>query len=305
MNWFILTHNEVSKEETQITTFLEKHNTPYHRYENKKKSDELTKCEFDSKVVLELKRILPNITHCIIFDAFFYEGSPLFLHILGYFEGKQIPLFVTNLSEKQKKSGLFNFARAFETTSQMLENMKENYGQFIEEEEKQLAHKKLFDKGIPFNPDSFSFYIAKNDNEISQLFYQAGMDVNSRDSAGTPMLCIAARNARKEMIEWLLSLGADIDAVSKDRGYSPVMDAVWKSNLEITKLLIDKGANLNFISRDGQPLLVLATGTGNEKICTLLARNGADATIKDHMGMSALDYAKLFKKENLISLYQE
>ena len=118
-----------------------------------------------------------------------------------------------------------------------------------------------FEKGIPFNPDCFSFQIAKNNLEICELFVKAGMDVNERDSAGTPLLCDAARNGKKDMVQWLLEKGAEIDAVSQDRGYSAVMDAVWKSNKEIVELLVNKGANLNFVSRDGQTALILATGS--------------------------------------------
>jgi ankyrin repeat protein len=137
------------------------------------------------------------------------------------------------------------------------------------------------------------------------LFLEAGMDVNSRDAAGTPMICIAARSGRKSMIEWLLAEGADINAVSKDRGYSAVMDAVWKSSPDIVKFLIEKGANLNFISNDGQTALIVATGASNPRICELLVKNGADPTYKDRMGMSSLDYARLFKKTELAKLYEE
>jgi ankyrin repeat protein len=154
-------------------------------------------------------------------------------------------------------------------------------------------------------PDFFAFHIAANHERLCKLFVEAGLDVNYRDAAGTPMLSMAARNNRKELLEWLLATGADIDAVSKDRGYSAVMDAVWKSNTAIVKILVEKKANLNFISRDGQSVLVLAVGTGNEEICRLLVENGADPSIKDSMGMSAVEYARLFKKESLAALLEK
>ena len=101
-----------------------------------------------------------------------------------------------------------------------------------------------------------------------------------------------------------MALGADINAVSKDRGYSAVMDAVWKSNTEIVEFLVERGANLSYISRDGQPVLVLAVGTGNEKVCRILTEYGADPFMCDAMGMSALSYAKLFKKESLVPIFE-
>ena len=193
----------------------------------------------------------------------------------------------------------------FDNLKDLIANIEDNLPKYIEEEEQKKAHKKLFDMGIPFTPDCFSSYIAKDDEEICTLFYEAGMSVNVRDAAGTPMLCIAARSGRKAMIEWLVERGAEINAISKDRGYSPVMDAVWKSSLDIVDLLIKLGADLNIVSNDGQTALIVATGASNPRICELLVKNGADPNFKDRMGMSSLEYAKLFKKQILIPIYEE
>ena len=79
------------------------------------------------------------------------------------------------------------------------------------------------------------------------------------------------------------------------------MDAVWKSNEEIIKILVENGASLKFISKEGQSILVLAVGIGKESICKILAKNGADPDIKDSMGMSAYEYAVLFHREEIIN----
>lgn len=124
-----------------------------------------------------------------------------------------------------------------------------------------------------------------------------------RDSAGTPMLCIAARSGRLAMIKWLMERGADINIVSKDRGYTPLMDAVWKNDYNMAEFLVTAGADMNVIGKDGQPLMVLAVGISNLKICKLLLKSGADISLTDHMGMSALGYAKLFKKQAIVDLF--
>ena len=226
------------------------------------------------------------------------------LFVLGYVIGKGIPVF---LLKSEFIVDLNNIENVIDFTDlENLENLlNQNLPTYVAHEEKNKAMKVLFEKGIPFTPDCFSFQIAKNDFEICELFFKAGMDINERDSAGTPFLCAAARNGKKDMVQWLLEKGAEIDAVSQDRGYSAVMDAVWKSNKEIVELLVNKGANLDFVSRDGQTALILATGSGNFDICRILAENGADPTIKDRMGMSSIDYATLFKKEDILNLYRE
>ena len=230
------------------------------------------------------------------------------LFVLGYVIGKGIPVFLSkSILKSELIMDLNNIENVIDFTDlENLENLlNQNLPTYVAHEEKNKAMKVLFEKGIPFTPDCFSFQIAKNDFEICELFFKAGMDINERDSAGTPFLCAAARNGKKDMVQWLLEKGADIDAISRDRGYSAVMDAVWKSNKEIVELLVNKGANLNFVSRDGQTALILATGSGNFDICRILAENGADPTIKDRMGMSSIDYATLFKKEDILNLYRE
>ena len=230
------------------------------------------------------------------------------MFVLGYVIGKGIPVFVSkSILKSEFVLDLVNVENVIDFSDfDNLENLlNQNLPTYIANEEKKKAMKVLFEKGIPFNPDCFSFQISKNNLEICELFVKAGMDVNERDSAGTPFLCDAARNGKKDMVQWLLEKGAEIDAVSQDRGYSAVMDAVWKSNKEIVELLVSKGANLNFVSRDGQTALILATGSGNFDICRILAENGADPTIKDRMGMSSIDYATLFKKEDILNLYRE
>ena len=116
------------------------------------------------------------------------------------------------------------------------------------------------------------------------------------------MLNIACRNDNFDFVKMFLELGANIEAVSDDRGYTAVMDAVWRGNEKITKFLIENGADLNTISKEGQSNLVLAVGAGRENIVKLLAENGSDCDVKDMMGMSAYNYAVLFKKTRIVDI---
>ena len=47
------------------------------------------------------------------------------------------------------------------------------------------------------------------------------------------------------------------------------------------------------------------SGTGKFEICQLLAESGADPDIKDQMGMSAYEYAKLFGKKDILEVLQK
>lgn len=167
---------------------------------------------------------------------------------------------------------------------------------------RRICKNSLLDKGIPFTPDCFANYIAKNKEVIINEFLSAGMGVNVRDDTGTPMLNIACRNDNYEIVEQLLDLGAELNAISEDRGYTAVMDAIWRGNEKITKYLISKGADLNTINKEGQTNLILAVGADRLNLVKLLAENGADPDVKDMMGMSAYNYATLFRKEKMVEI---
>lgn len=245
--------------------------------------------------------------YCIWLGDTESENLTTLSYAFGFVLGKDIPVFCVKKGSARSWKGeaiTTNEYHEYDSSHDLLEMLKARFPEFLEREKQKHARHALLDAGIPFNPDSFAFHIAADNEKECELFIDAGIDVNSRDAAGTPMICIAARHNRRDMIEKLLGLGADINAVSKDRGYSAVMDAVWKSNTEIVEYLVEKGANLGYISRDGQPVLVLAVGTGNEKVCRILAEHGADPFMCDAMGMSALSYAKLFKKEALVPIFE-
>lgn len=305
MNWIIFTTEDREKEVSIITELLGKNNASHTIYTL---NDSIIQCDFSKiskTMVLDFYAALFKSTYIIILGSDPVLFSPLIMYVFGYTFGKQIPLFLSGASTQFIKNTSMTNTVSYTNVEELVKKLEENFPLYIAEKEKKAAHRKLFDDGIPFTPDCFSFHIAKNNVAQCELFYAAGMDVNERDSAGTPMLSIASRAGRKDIIQWLVDKGADINALSLDRGYSALMDAVWKSNYDIAKILVDLGADVNVIANDGQSLLVLATGTNNQRICELLALKGANPLIKDKMGMSALDYARLFKKTNLVLMYEE
>lgn len=295
MNWIIVSTKENYDLYKNVKLILE-NNSALCEYYNYEDLEDLDNEYFFNEKFLEANYFI-----------FLLENEKLsnlkISFLLGFAIGKQLSVFL--LDSKNSFKNNFNNLITFNNSDELIALLNKNLPSYIENEKTKMAHKKLFQMGIPFTPDCFSFEIAKNNIDVCNLFIEAGMDINSRDSAGTPLICSAARSGKKEMVEWIISKGADIDAVSKDRGYSAVIDAVWKADVDMVTTLIKHGANLNFISRDGQNSLILATGNGRIPICKILVSNGADPLAKDHMGMSAYDYAKLFKKDELISLYSE
>ena len=103
---------------------------------------------------------------------------------------------------------------------------------------------------------------------------------------GITALYAAAINGHNDIVEFLLSQGADIDVRLND-GETPLMAAVWNGQVETVALLISKGADVNArkftrYKPSGESGLVWATprdrtekNENYDKIFQLLAQAGA------------------------------
>lgn len=262
-------------------------------------------CNFDAQAIAAQKKNFRDLAGCFIYlnkkENFTNDEVALISSLAGFFAFDSIPIFSDikpliahpffakdNIKEVQ--------------VSDLPSFISKKYKDFTASSIKRLAKNKLLDRGIPFTSDCFATYIAKGKIEVVNEFLEAGMSVNSRDDMGVPMLNIACRNDNFEFTKMILELGADLNASSDDRGYTAVMDAVWRGNEKITKYLIEKGADLNTINKEGQTNLILAVGASRESLVKLLAENGADPDAKDTMGMSAYNYATLFRKDKLVEI---
>ena len=294
MKWLIISNNKDFN--SKCSEFITESN----------KKDKVLDFPLSLQTLKDNKKILRELAACLIYsenaqeiDASLSSGLS---SLIGFFASEKIPVF-TNI-RLLYENPLFgkDIGTGSKTADDLFNSLTKKYNKTADEASMRLAKKKLLDRGIPYTSDCFGTYIAKNKPEVVHEFLEAGMSINARDDLGTPMLNIACRNDNFEFVQMIYELGAEINAVSEDRGYTAVMDAVWRGNEKITKYLISKGANLNTINKEGQNNLILAVGANRETLVKLLAENGADPDVKDMMGMSAYNYAVLFKKERLVEI---
>ena len=296
MKWLILTDN--NDLEIKCNNFLTDSN----------KKDKFISASLTLESLKANKKNLSDLAACILF-ANDDEGISASLGaglstVFGFCAAAGVPV-ITNI-KLIYQDALFgkDISIACKNAEDLFNNLTKKYNKIADDASMRLAKKKLLDRGIPYTADCFGTYIAKNKPEVVHEFLAAGMSINSRDDTGTPMLNIACRNDNFEFVQMIFELGAELNAVSEDRGYTAVMDAVWRGNEKITKYLISKGADLNTINKEGQNNLILAVGANRESLVKLLAENGADPDVKDMMGMSAYNYAVLFKKQRLIDILE-
>ena len=296
MKWLIITDNNDLK--NKCSEILIANN----------KKDKVLNSSLSLNGIKENKKTLKDLAACIIYaddeKAINASLGAVLSSVFGFFSSEDIPVF-TNI-QLLFEDPLFGKDTGIgcRSSEDLINTLSKKSNKIADEASMRLSRKKLLDRGIPYTSDCFGTYIAKNKPEVVHEFLEAGMSINARDDLGTPMLNIACRNDNFDFVQMIFELGADINAVSEDRGYTAVMDAVWRGNEKITKYLISKGANLNTINKEGQNNLILAVGANRESLVKLLVENGADPDVKDMMGMSAYNYAVLFKKQKLVEILE-
>ncbi|KAI1771105.1 ankyrin repeat-containing domain protein [Hypoxylon cercidicola] len=127
--------------------------------------------------------------------------------------------------------------------------------------------------------------------EIMRLLLDSGADANLVSSQGKTALNMASRYGMVEVAKILLEKGADIN--HKDRyGWAPIFDAVgYCPNVALTRLLAENGAEMDDMVHD-ETILHLALGEDIEILKTLLeSRKGFDINTVDKTGLTALHSA--------------
>ena len=105
----------------------------------------------------------------------------------------------------------------------------------------------------------------------------------------------------------------DINAKNKD-GYKPLHRAVIQNDLEMIRLLIENGADVNSKEdKYGATPLIVAAQLDHPEIAKLLIENGADINVKDYKGWTtlhkstrrgSLEISKLLIEKKIMSILQ-
>lgn len=105
----------------------------------------------------------------------------------------------------------------------------------------------------------------------------------------TPALIVATLAGQVEEVNKLLQQGTDPNLVYNTN--TALTYAARDGFTEIARVLIDHGADVNWIDGEGVTPLILASFKNHIELVQLLLAHGADKTIKDQWDRTALDYA--------------
>ncbi len=108
--------------------------------------------------------------------------------------------------------------------------------------------------------------------------------------------------AREGDVEAALALDPDPELINaKDaKGYSSLMLAAYHGHEAMTRLLLARGANPNDQVEGENSILMGAAFKGYLGIVKILVEAGADAGYRNRQAMTALNYAQMFGRSDVV-----
>ena len=134
-----------------------------------------------------------------------------------------------------------------------------------------------------------------------ELLMDRGADANAADQAGRTVLMIAVRQGAPAIVDYLLRHKADVNA--RDRsGRSVLLVAIDAPehfsyehqeiyDPETVRMLIEQGGPINAASQYGDTPLLAALRRHYWNVVELLLQHGADVTVRDRSGKTAVELA--------------
>lgn len=134
-------------------------------------------------------------------------------------------------------------------------------------------------------------------------FLETSVDVNARDGLGRTALHIAAIYGKLNICKQLLAHN-NIDKVALDHMKQTHLHRATMSNsVEVVKLFIDNGYNVNAIDKYDCSVLHRAITRKNEEVIKLLVESGAKVDTKNYDDETPIECAKCYNlSENIINL---
>lgn len=135
--------------------------------------------------------------------------------------------------------------------------------------------------------------------DMAKCLINAGSEIKVLDNHNISPILRAVTTNRPEMVEFLLSVGLKdyIDTPNSSNGYNPLWSAADSKNINLIKILIKNGANLNYQNpkqENKTPLMAAVAQLqpqDDHSIVKEFIKAGVDLSLKNGQGKTALEMA--------------
>lgn len=124
------------------------------------------------------------------------------------------------------------------------------------------------------------------------------LDVQAQNSQKETALMMAALRGYLDVAQVLIERDADLNLA----GWTPLHYAASGDTdqaLAMVKLLLERHAYIDAASPNGTTALMMAARYGRSEVVALLLEEGADLTLKNQLGLNALDFARQAGRDNV------
>ncbi|MDH5744262.1 MAG: ankyrin repeat domain-containing protein [Candidatus Aminicenantes bacterium] len=137
--------------------------------------------------------------------------------------------------------------------------------------------------------------VQNGSQEIVEFLISQGADINAKDSEGNTPLLTALAFKKTDTAKFLLSKGADVK-IKNAQDEPPVILALMHGLNELVAPILDSGQDVNERFRGNFTALLMATLTGNKEVIKLLLDRGADINVAAQEGGMTITpmYAAIF-----------
>jgi ankyrin repeat protein len=111
--------------------------------------------------------------------------------------------------------------------------------------------------------------------EMIELLLENGVALMETDSDGISALDMAIKFRRKDVIQFCIDHGFDLNTTKRKSGITPVMLAACFSDMEMMEMLLSAGGEMNAVDRAGMSPKDYAKKLGQKKMIEFLNEKGA------------------------------
>jgi ankyrin repeat protein len=135
-------------------------------------------------------------------------------------------------------------------------------------------------------------------NVAAALIRHPELKVEVRNAQDESPLMLAALRGYVDLCAQLIERDADVNKP----GWTPLHYAATDSHIPVMQLLLNQHAYIDAASPNGSTPLMMAAMYGNASAVKMLLEAGADPTIKNDLGLTAIDFAERVKKTDATAI---
>ncbi len=164
-------------------------------------------------------------------------------------------------------------------------------------EVKELLARGMDPDTVDPNGDPVLVVAARAGNRATvDVLLAARANVNQRNRFGDTAIMVAALNGYLDIVRTLRSKGAELDSP----GWTPLIYAATGGHDDIVRYLLAEGANINAASPNGTTALMMAVRESRLDTVDLLLSRGADVNHRNENGATALAWAEKNDDRSLV-----